>query len=426
MLGATTSSDVEGTGLTKIPQTPEERIDVLAARRLKKMARSSHSFVRGDTIEHYRWLRELDPQLPDGPAIWICGDCHVENFGAVSDGDGDVKVQVRDFDQCVIGNPTLDLIRLILSLASAARGFDLPGVATARMINKIFEGYDAGIASCDFPERSGPEADVVTSTRHAAADRKWKALSKDRLDGEKVELPLDKHFWPLTDAEHDGIRTLIEDQCMRHVFTGSGESTGDVDLDLLDAAYWRRGCSSLGLLRYAAMVRVTDDDGERLSLIDIKQAVPSVAPSAEGAVIPSDPGERVVTGARAMSPYLGLRMGHGTLMGKSVFVREHSPKDLKIEIEDLSEKKAKKTAFHLAYVVGEGHGRQMDKASRLTWRAEMVRSQRSNKAAPSWLWEAVVPLLMRHEEAYLRYCRHYDMPTSTPPDELAHELLTLD
>jgi uncharacterized protein (DUF2252 family) len=51
----------------------------------------------------------------------------------VADAKGRVKIAIRDLDQAVIGNPVHDLIRLGLSLATAIRGSDLPGVTTALM-----------------------------------------------------------------------------------------------------------------------------------------------------------------------------------------------------------------------------------------------------------------------------------------------------
>jgi hypothetical protein len=51
-------------------------------------------------------------EVPIGPALWICGDCHIGNLGPVADKIGRVAMQVRDLDQTVIGNPAHDLIRL--------------------------------------------------------------------------------------------------------------------------------------------------------------------------------------------------------------------------------------------------------------------------------------------------------------------------
>ena len=105
-----------------IPTRPSDRGAILTQRRRRKMARSAHAYVRGNTERFYEWLQaDTQRALPQGPSIWICGDCHVGNLGPVVDGDGRVGVLIRDLDQAVIGNPAHDLIRLGLSLASACR-----------------------------------------------------------------------------------------------------------------------------------------------------------------------------------------------------------------------------------------------------------------------------------------------------------------
>jgi uncharacterized protein (DUF2252 family) len=114
---------------------PTERKSVLSTTRSLKMARSAHAYVRGSTTKFYEWLdARQNSDIPQGPAVWICGDCHVGNLGPVANNAGDVEIQIRDFDQTVIGNPAHDLIRLGLSLSMAVRSSDLPGVNTALMI----------------------------------------------------------------------------------------------------------------------------------------------------------------------------------------------------------------------------------------------------------------------------------------------------
>src|SRR5215831_18788424 len=111
--------------------TPAQRAKVLRGFQNEKMARSPHAYNRGTTVQFYRWLENLKKgSLPEGPPIWICGDCHVSNLGPLASAEGDVSVNIRDLDQTVVGNPAHDIIRLGLSLASAARGSALPGVAT--------------------------------------------------------------------------------------------------------------------------------------------------------------------------------------------------------------------------------------------------------------------------------------------------------
>src|SRR5580692_11805694 len=124
----------------------KQRPLILAERRNAKMARSAHAYMRGNTVKFYEWLgTAAGKSLPQGPPIWICGDCHVGNLGPVANLAGRVNIQIRDLDQTVIGNPVHDLIRLGLSLATAARSSDLPGVTTARMIEEMMEGYDQAL-----------------------------------------------------------------------------------------------------------------------------------------------------------------------------------------------------------------------------------------------------------------------------------------
>jgi uncharacterized protein (DUF2252 family) len=65
----------------------------------------------------------------------------------VADAKGRVKIAIRDLDQTVIGNPAHDLIRLGLSLATAIRGSDLPGVTTALMLEQMMEGYEGALVN---------------------------------------------------------------------------------------------------------------------------------------------------------------------------------------------------------------------------------------------------------------------------------------
>src|ERR1700733_13276222 len=109
--------------------------------RILKMARSAHAYVRGNTVKFYEWLGSVaSKQLPAGPPVWICGDYHLGNLGPLASEDGRVEIGIRDLDQTVIGNPAHDLVLLALSLATAARGSDLPGVTTAYILENMIEG----------------------------------------------------------------------------------------------------------------------------------------------------------------------------------------------------------------------------------------------------------------------------------------------
>jgi uncharacterized protein (DUF2252 family) len=341
--------------------------------------------------------------VPNGPAIWICGDCHSGNLGPIASAKGRIAIQIRDLDQTVIGNPAHDLIRLALSLASAARGSDLPGVTTAQMMEQLIDGYEKSFAGNE-DEAEWPE--VVQAAMKTALKRKWKDLAEERIEDTTPTIPLGKRFWPLSEEEREEITKLFASEKVRRLVTSLRSRDDEAAIEVIDAAYWVKGCSSLGLLRFAILIGVGGKKGE-LCLIDIKEAVKAIAPRYPKADMPSDNGERVVKGAWHLSPALGDRMIHASFQGRPIFLRELLPQDLKFDIANLSRDEAMKIALFLAGVVGKAHARQMDEATRKTWQDELSRNRSKTLDAPSWLWKSVVELLATHERAYLEHCRKY-------------------
>jgi len=387
-----------------------ERSTVLENTRRLKMARSAHAYVRGNTAKFYEWLGHapVARRIPQGPPIWICGDCHLGNLGPLSDGRGGIEVQIRDLDQTVIGNPALDLIRLGLSLVSAARGSDLPGVVSARIIEAMIAAYARAVSDPHAEiDTKDHEPEAVRTVRRRALGRRWRQLARERIRDAEPVIPLGKRFWEIDKPERKALTALFDDSAaVRKVLSLNPKD--EVKTRLVDAAYWMKGCSSLGLLRYAAVLEIEDGKGDPdFALVDIKQAVPSVAPAAEGADMPGDPADRVVAGARALSPHLGDRMIAARLLGRSVFLRELAPQDLKLEVNQFTQGQAVKAARYLACVVGRAHARQMDRTQRAAWRKALAARRANGLDAPSWLWESVVDLAGSHEVGYLEHCRRY-------------------
>ena len=263
-----------------------------------------------------------------------------------------------------------------------------------------------------FPEADEPEPampDVIGLVMKRALRRSWKSLAQERLTGMRLEFPLGNEFWPLAATERKAIDALFREHELDELATQLRHRQAQGKVKVLDAAYWRKGCSSLGKLRYAVLLDVDGNvvEGDDLCLIDIKEAAASVAPRASGVRMPRDHAVRVVTAAQHLSPALGDRMRAAHLLDKPVFVRELLPQDLKIDIAQLRRKQARRVAAFLAHVVGRAHSRQMDAATRASWRKELARNHSRTLDAPSWLWQAVTGLLSMHEPDYLDHCRRY-------------------
>src|ERR1700680_2155804 len=198
---------------------PGDRERILTQARNLKMARSAHAYVRGSTVSFYEWLESSRRvKLPEGPPVWICGDCHVGNLGPLAGTKGHVLVQIRDLDQTVIGNPAHDLLRLGLSLGTAARGSDLPGVTTAKMLENMVDGYEEAFAEdSEHPDFQPNRPESVRVALRRSLSRSWKQLAKDRIENSKPTIPLGRRFWPLRNDEKVEINRLFQREDVRRL-----------------------------------------------------------------------------------------------------------------------------------------------------------------------------------------------------------------
>ena len=391
---------------------PRNRQANLNEHRRLKMARSAHAYVRGSTVKFYEWLESSrGKRVPQGPPIWICGDCHVGNLGPVANARGKVALAIRDLDQTVIGNPAHDLIRLGLSLATAIRSSDLPGVTTALVLEQMAEGYIEALGNGGQgrkPSSTPPAA--VRRILERSLKRRWHHLAEERIEDVTPRIPFGKSFWPISAAERTEIHEVFKTTEIRRLVTSLKGRDEEDRVEVLDAAYWVKGCSSLGRLRFSVLIGIGRKKKRRengFCLIDVKEAVPAAAPRSRTPKMPSDNAERVVQGARMLSPYLGERMLPWRFLNSTVVLRELLPQDLKLEMDQLTRDEAISAARYLASVVGVAHASQLDRKARQEWQTVLSRNRSKTVDAPSWLWSSVVELVAHHESAYLEHCRSY-------------------
>jgi uncharacterized protein (DUF2252 family) len=294
----------------------------------------------------------------------------------------------------------------------ASRSSDLPGVTTARLTEDLVAGYERSFEGDAVSEEIEDLPPPIRLIMRRAVKRTSRRLLDERLGKKRGKFEIGRKFWRLADDEHEAVRRIVEQEPIRKLITKLEDRDAEAPVTLVDAAFWVKGCSSLGLWRVAALVEF-QLDGKKgntaLALLDLKQAVKPVAPWAAGTDPGFSPGVRVLEGARRLAPALGSRMLAGTLLERSVFVRELLPQDLKVELDRIDPTDARRLAFYLGKVVGRAHRRQMTIEQTLAWTAEMAAHRTKNLDAPSWLWQALIQLVALHEHAYLEHCRRYAM-----------------
>lgn len=307
----------------------------------------------------------------------------------------------------------------------AARGSLLPGVTTVHMTEFLIAGYEAAFAG-DVPSEAPDELpQPIRFVMKNAIRRTHKMLMNERIGDKRRRFKIGRRFWQLTLAERAACAELTASEPIRRLVTQLESRDDEASVSLIDAAYWVKGCSSLGLWRGALLVEVrspsnSKSESRSLCLLDVKEAIDPVAPAMKASGLADNPASRVLAGARKIAPALGARMAAAQLLGRSVFVRELLPQDLKVELDQLSVEDGRGVAYYLGSVVGRAHARQLDDERRRSWQVEMQTRRSKTIDAPSWLWKAVVDLVGVHERAYLDHCRRYALArdrAETPASE---------
>ncbi len=114
------------------------RLPELIPLRLQRMAASPFAFLRGAAVV-MAWDLARTPVL--GLDVVIDGDCHVDNFGLFGTPQGQVVLDLNDFDETTIGPWEWDLKRLCASLNLAGRHNGLNRRARGRLARSVVDGY---------------------------------------------------------------------------------------------------------------------------------------------------------------------------------------------------------------------------------------------------------------------------------------------
>jgi uncharacterized protein (DUF2252 family) len=237
--------------------------------KLALLRKDPFSFFRGTNPLFLEFLPRAH-SLFRAPGILICGDLHLENFGAFKGDNRLCYFDVNDFDEACLAPFTLDIVRFVASIKVAARGLGLDGAQSRVLVRHFFKAYvhSIGDGKPRWVERS-------------LAQGVFRALLRRAMNRTRRELLA--RFTKLKAGErrirNDGVRALRADAAERprlkrllsqFAVPGVGESF----FKLLDAARRVAGNGSLGLARYILLVRGRGSPDQNFAL-DLKFAAPS-------------------------------------------------------------------------------------------------------------------------------------------------------
>jgi uncharacterized protein (DUF2252 family) len=315
--------------------------------KLAMLRKDPFAFFRG-TNALFLELLPRRHSLFRAPCLLICGDLHLENFGAFKGDNRLCYFDVNDFDEACLAPFTLDVVRFIASIRVAARGLGLNRAQSKLLTRRFFQAYLQSVAD-------GKPRWIERSLAQGV----FRELLRRAINRTRAELLA--RFTKLKEGErrirNDGIRALrITDtertRLKRFVARLAVPGVAKSFFKLLDAARRIAGNGSLGLARYIVLVRGRGSPDQNFAL-DLKFAAPSAV--ADWLTQPQpqwrSEAERVVAVQRVMqaiSPAL-LRAVH--FENKSFVLKELQPS---VDRLDLAQWRAKPRRI-LQAVEGMGH-----------------------------------------------------------------------
>ena len=322
-----------------VSATNSGRLPHLVPLRIGRMVASPFSFFRGAAG---LMAADLAVSPTTGLTAQLCGDAHAANFGLYGTPDGDIVMDINDFDETVAGPWEWDLKRLAASLVLAGREGGVSDRACAEAAEDAVRSYRRTIrtlADIPFmqswnalPDRAAIErakADELIDDFEKAA-RKARRNNSDKVAAKWTE-HLEDHETGISHqrfVENPPILTRLDDATADAVIDGIERYVGTLResrrtlmtrFSVSDVAFRIVGTGSVGLRSYVALLH---GNGSETLVLQVKQAqASSLAPYLPSPASVHE-GERIVQGARLVQAETDILLGWTTIDGTPFIVRQ--------------------------------------------------------------------------------------------------------
>lgn len=301
--------------------------------KLARLRQDAFGFFRGTNALFLKFLPHAHP-LFRAPSSLICGDLHLENFGAFKGDNRLCYFDVNDFDEACLAPFTIDIVRCLASIKVAAPGLGLRRAQSKLLVQSFLSAYVHCVMDGKprWVERSLAQGVFRSLLRRAMRRTRRELLDRfTKLKGGKRRIRLGVKALGSNAAERARLRRFLSR------FYGPGRKAAF--FRMLDAARRVAGNGSLGLPRYILLVRGRGSPDQNFAL-DLKFAAPSAVAEWHGGAQPKWPNEaaRVVAVQRivqAVSPALL----HAAIFEKRPFVlKELQPSVDRLDLDQLCQR----------------------------------------------------------------------------------------
>ena len=127
---------------------------------------------------------------------------------------------------------------------------------------------------------TGDDLAPIRAVLEQSSRQRWQHLAEERIEDVKPQIPLGRRVWAREKRERASIEKLFENETVAtKILKFKGREPG-TRISVVDA-YWMKGCSSLGRLRYAVLLGIGKRIERSYCLIDLKEATSAAAPQAK-------------------------------------------------------------------------------------------------------------------------------------------------
>ena len=355
-----------------IHDSHEGRLDWLIPVRVARMLSSPYGFLRGTAIVMASDVARL-PATGITPVV--CGDSHLGNFGFYASPEGELVIDLNDFDEAHPGSWEWDLRRLVASIFVAGRENGASEEECHASVLACVAAYRDEVrflAEQPLLLRSFNRLDVgrlhETATEKSLRDEIERSAKRARTRTSDRALP---RFT----AEHEGQRRIVEEPpLITRVSEVDAEAIGQGldDYLLTLAPHWRRvlggytlvdiahkvvGVGSVGLRAYVALLEGSSPDD--VVFLQLKQARRSVlAPYVHGeSAWHAHQGQRVVEYQQALQTVSDPLLGWTTIGDHQYYVRQFRNMKGTVALDAIDAAALSDYAGIVGHLLAKGHAR---------------------------------------------------------------------
>ena len=256
-----------------------ERIVDFNRNRIPEMVKLKYEFMKENLFRFFRGTNHIFYEdlsktegFPISPASWICGDLHLENFGTYKSDNRQVYFDLNDFDEALLAPSLWEVVRMATSIFIAFDSLKIEENKALHMsqlfLKTIGEKFAAGKPS--YIERNTARG-IVREFLQVVNKRKQQDIlsRKTVVKKDKLQILLD-------DPKHFKLDKELKKELGEHIKLWLKTDEGSpYNYKVIDAVFRLAGTGSIGVKRYAVLLKSSNENGEKYLLVDMKQSVSS-------------------------------------------------------------------------------------------------------------------------------------------------------